>query len=284
MCQQTNCYFASVNTYRDLNKQQCTTENPLNFLSDFEDDFVIAKEKITSLSEEVDLLNVANSTLSEFCGDSLTGFMDTLSVLKTNVVTLAQSTAAALELLRCENIVSLYTNTFYGGTCTYSVNGVTWAFSSFMVVGIAGLIMIMLRSSWQAVITDTLSSASDFLDELNDNDDEYFGGPTPYVSPKTYSGYDEHYEDSTFGNSHAINPDERETSLATPSAPFDRSNNQEDDTIGSASLFTSTQYGVGTDPSQESLAGSTIYTTSYDTSNNLDDSTIASASVYTSAH
>lgn len=254
-----------------MNAQQCSTENPLSFLSDYEDDFIVAKGKIDSLFVAVNSSTVGNSTLSMLCGDSLTGFVGTLSVLKTNVVTLAQSAAVALELLRCENIVALYTNTFFGGTCTYSVNGVTWAFSSFMVVGTAGLIMIMLRSSWQNVLTDANSSDSDFVDEIDDNDDEYFDGPTPYISPKTYPGYDENYE--------------RETSLASAaaSAPVERSDDREEDTIGSASLFTSAQNDVSTDPSQGSLAGSTIYTTSYDTSNNRDDSTIASGSVYTSA-
>lgn len=33
-------------------------------------------------------------------------------------------------------------------TCTYSVKGVTWAFASFLVIGLMGMLMIMFRSAW----------------------------------------------------------------------------------------------------------------------------------------
>ena len=65
---------------------------------------------------------------------------------------LGQSTSRAINLLRCERVVPVYTDIVYGATCTYSISGFTWLFASLLIVSTMGMIMIMFRSSYQNTI------------------------------------------------------------------------------------------------------------------------------------
>ena len=99
----------------------------------------------------------------------------------------------ALNILRCDNIVTLYTYPVYDGSCTYSINGVTWAFASFTVVGFMGLIMMMLRSSWlldvdESNVFDATGYGADARnkgeEEYNDHGEDHYGDDN-----NEYEGY-----------------------------------------------------------------------------------------------
>lgn len=126
---------------------QCVSDDPFAFLSYFAEDLRDVRENITNFATAT--AEVVNETLSSVCVDDVALLNSLAEQLSDNLKILFGSAVQALNLLQCSNIVSLYTVPVYSGTCTYSINGVTWAFASFTVVGVAGLTMIMLRSAWQ---------------------------------------------------------------------------------------------------------------------------------------
>lgn len=65
--------------------------------------------------------------------------------------TLFKDAVLALNLLSCDNIVPIYTNTAYNTSCEYSIAALSWSFASFLVISFFGMMMITLRSSWHNV-------------------------------------------------------------------------------------------------------------------------------------
>lgn len=86
--------------------------------------------------------------MTTLCGRDFTEIDGLTSQMVLNLDTLQSNAADTLSLLRCENLVPLYTDTVYNGTCTYSVKGITWTFSAFLVIACMGMFMIMFRSSY----------------------------------------------------------------------------------------------------------------------------------------
>ena len=209
----------------------------------------------------------ANSTNQEavavtaFCGASLEPFQVAMTELKENMGRLAGSASASLSLLRCDNILPLYTDTFYNGTCTYSIKGVTWAFAAFMVVGCMGLIMIMLRSAWQDVLTP-MGHASDYAKELDVvyDDDEHPVVSKSHVEPASVTGgYEENY------GTDPINPYGDQESIMASTAAYPMPNTTYDEgTLASGSVYTSSPSspydGTGYAPT---LGSASVYTTDY---------------------
>lgn len=69
--------------------------------------------------------------------------------LETLVLLLLQSIGSALDLLACQRIVPLYTETVYIGMCTYTPSAVFWVFASCLVMGVMGMIMLTTRASYK---------------------------------------------------------------------------------------------------------------------------------------
>jgi len=81
---------------------------------------------------------------------------------------LLQSGNRAINLLKCDRIVPVYTDMVYNATCTNSIYGFTWIFSSLLLVSIFGMIMIMFRSSFQNTIFDRPPSMMDDSSGVHD--------------------------------------------------------------------------------------------------------------------
>lgn len=215
------------------------------------------------MSDAVDAnsTNMEAVTVTAFCGASLEPFQLAMSTLKEDVVSLAGSASATLSLLRCENILPLYTDTFYDGTCTYSIKGVTWAFAAFMVVGCMGLIMIMLRSSWQDVLTP-MGYASDYAREPDDlyEEDEHRTVSKAQVEPASVGGgYEENY------GTEPINPYGDQESMMASTAAYPMPNTSYDQgTLASGSVYTSSPSTPYDGTGYTSTLGSpSVYTTDY---------------------
>lgn len=163
---------------------QCGSDanDPFNFLDVYSQQMKEANEDVAQLTAELE--NSANSAVSEFCS-SETQLMAGLSeTLESNMVELAKLVEDSLDLMSCKNIVHLYTQPVYDGTCTYSIVGFSWAFGAFTVVAGMGLIMIMLRSSWQLDVDPTGFDGPKQLENVNKtgDDEEYdegFNGYSP---------------------------------------------------------------------------------------------------------
>jgi hypothetical protein len=94
------------------------------------------------------LYEVGPTAIADLCGaENAPDIFNWTTIVAGNVIGQAVNLVDLLSLAACDSIVPLYINTFQTGTCEYSVSGVTWMFSGFLVVGIFGFIMITFRSS-----------------------------------------------------------------------------------------------------------------------------------------
>lgn len=125
---------------------------------------------MANLSKSLAAVTVAKLNL--ICGKDFGPFEGLLNTMASNLQILSDNAQDTLSLLSCERIVPLYVNSVYGATCTYSMNGVTWTWSAFLVVATMGMIMIMFRSAYKPNATKYVDNddLSSFGDE--DQDDQ----------------------------------------------------------------------------------------------------------------
>ena len=93
-------------------------------------------------------MNATVATLEQLCGSDIGPLVNLTETFVSEAIVLTGLTAQILSIVRCDRILPIYTNTFFDGTCAYSITGVTWTFASFLVLGVMGMLMIMFRSSW----------------------------------------------------------------------------------------------------------------------------------------
>ena len=166
---------------------QCSNNSPFDFLTTFQSTAVTA---MNAMSEWILALGDADTVaLSDPCRNDVDFLSDATGIIKDNLQVLITGVTDLLYLLRCDTMVRLYTYATYSGACAYSITGVTWAFSTFCVVGFMGLLMITLRSSW---LMDDLESiianlpgpdmGNQKYDPSDDDEVDEYGG---------YTGYDE---------------------------------------------------------------------------------------------
>jgi hypothetical protein len=108
-----------------------------------------AKEKLDAFSQAV--IDVTPEQLSQECGVDYGPTLQLLSQLRTYTSILLDSANRSINLMSCRNIVPLYTETIYKGTCSQSIKGATWIFSSFFVIAFFGMVMIMFRAAYYPV-------------------------------------------------------------------------------------------------------------------------------------
>lgn len=86
--------------------------------------------------------------------DAAQGLLAALSCDSLIPLYVSESSNSELSLNETSNrlllthLVSIQTNTFYQGTCEYSVQGVTWTFASFLVIAVFGMLMITFRTAY----------------------------------------------------------------------------------------------------------------------------------------
>jgi len=222
--------------------EQCISQNPLAYLDEYATKLASSQNIIEVLS--LSMIQSTNATspvfpaLESFCGDTVYAFQAAVTDMKNDVISLANDVLQLVELLRCSNVAPLYVTTFYGGTCTYSITGVTWCFSAFLVVGTMGLIMIMLRSAWQDVLDPAMAAEAK---ELNFEDEEYPEQVYPHMIPGSSSEYQEDYGVGD-NETKPVDPYGDQSSFAeSASAPYATTdhNDPEQATLASGSVYTS---------------------------------------------
>jgi hypothetical protein len=87
--------------------------------------------------------------LKAYCDRDYDSLNASLQQLQSIVTVLLKSVLDMIYLARCDNIVPIYQNTFYSGTCEYSVKASAWVFSSFIITSFFGFLMITLRAAYQ---------------------------------------------------------------------------------------------------------------------------------------
>jgi hypothetical protein len=163
-----------------VNQCSIAAEDPFQFMLDYERSIDLLKDDIVTFSNSLE--EAGNATLSDVCAIDVE-FLEGLSqVMTENLQKLGTIALDVVSLMQCSKIVSLYTTPVYDGTCTYSITGVTWAWASFAVVACMGLIMIMLRSTWQLDSYEDTMNVVEIETKVSEDfeDDDQYGGYTGY--------------------------------------------------------------------------------------------------------
>eukprot|EP00978_Attheya_sp_CCMP212_P006057 scaffold13640_cov65-Attheya_sp.AAC.3 len=165
--------FRACRFNRDACKYKCRYEKgahtckegdpPVLFLGDYKENLGAAFTTLQNLKFEIG--NTTLATLEEICQEDIGPLNVLLSSLSSEITLLLAFAKSAIELLACRRVAPIYTNTFYTGTCKYSVEGVSWAFTSFLLIAIFSFTMIMFRSSW--LVSDGM--------EYHDPENDYLG-------------------------------------------------------------------------------------------------------------
>jgi hypothetical protein len=130
---------------------QCSSRTPFGFLNEYIGDVESMTARVIEFSGAV--ATAADTLASVAPNDACVSDLSFIQALNTVMLANLRDVIGRLQddlgdILECKNIVDIYTVPIYQGTCTYSINGVSWAWASFFVVGLMGMVMIMLRSSW----------------------------------------------------------------------------------------------------------------------------------------
>lgn len=132
---------------------QCTSEaiiDPFIFLRSFDGALIQGKGMVQNFTNALDGASLEQLSLA--CNRDFAPLQRSLAQMVGVMEALIQASERTINLLRCDRIVPVYTDIVYGATCTHSVTGFTWLFSSLLIVSVMGMIMIMFRSSYQNTI------------------------------------------------------------------------------------------------------------------------------------
>ena len=122
---QSDVLYQAIKYYTN----QCTVAsgNPFYLIQDFAEQIASADTQVASLDASIN--SVGLDRLEVLCGRDFQEIAGLTEQMSTNLGILKTSSEDTIELLRCDNLVPIYTSTVYDGTCNYSIRGVTWTFA-----------------------------------------------------------------------------------------------------------------------------------------------------------
>ena len=129
----------------------CRTPFPFIFLRDYLDELSLAMNSTDVLRNSVDSIGIEE--LEELCGAGFASLNSLLDDVADKLVILSDSADLTFDLISCSNINPIYVNTFHKAACTESASGLSWVFSSLLVISICGMTMLTLRSAMFEAIT-----------------------------------------------------------------------------------------------------------------------------------
>lgn len=121
--------------------------NPLAFLTGIESTVSDTHSKI---SELYSILNSNSlSSIVEACGDinSILVANATLYTLEQNLFNMRGTLSALVDLTGCSSISPVFRRLFFGSTCSVSVNGLAWLYSSLLSISILGFVIVSTRAA-----------------------------------------------------------------------------------------------------------------------------------------
>ena len=129
----------------------CRTPFPFVFLREYLDELNLAMNSTDVLRNSVDSIGIEE--LEELCGAGFASLNTLLDDVADKLVILTDSADLTFDLISCSNINPIYVNTFHKAACTESASGLSWVFSSLLVISICGMTMLTLRSAMFESIT-----------------------------------------------------------------------------------------------------------------------------------
>lgn len=180
-------YYQTVQFY----SSQCRDENPWQFLEGFYGDMKNATESLEAFVEAIS--STESQPLLELgCGGTLGPVLELLDQFLSHATALMDAGSKAIDLVKCKNIVPLYTRTVYEATCVSSIRGTKWCFVSLLMISVFGMLMITFRGAYYPIgyyyeddgkslysadeddeLLDFCSDDDSFISESRVNDDVY---------------------------------------------------------------------------------------------------------------
>merc|ERR1711907_317108 len=124
--------------------------NPWAFLENHYADLAYGKNVLDQFISTMDD-DTTLQQLTQECGLQYAPVVELLKQLKGHINILADTSVRALNLMKCQNIVPLYTNLMYEASCQYSVVGAAWVFSCAVLIAFFGMLCIMFRGAYYPI-------------------------------------------------------------------------------------------------------------------------------------
>jgi hypothetical protein len=124
------------------------TANPLAFLSDMESTVYDARTKISTLYENLNSDSLA--TIDEKCGfnNNIPTANLTLYSLQQHLQNLEGTVTSVIDVTSCSSISPIFRRLLFGSSCTESVGGLAWMYSSLLFITVFGFIVLSTRAAF----------------------------------------------------------------------------------------------------------------------------------------
>jgi hypothetical protein len=109
------------------NQCQIPSDNPLSFLERYQGEIQNSNFQLSNFSKSLLMSGLNRLTLP--CVEEFQEISGLVGQMTGNLSLLKQNALDTLDLMGCDNIVPIYTSTFFDATCTSSIQGATWAYS-----------------------------------------------------------------------------------------------------------------------------------------------------------
>ena len=130
--------------------------------------------------------------LSNACGADIVPVMAAVVLLKGALESIQKDFRSAIELASCYSISSILQKIFHGPICTETVDGLTWMFTSMLVLSILCLTMLSVRAALynatlrperkkrtERQVQREFNEYKDFMAQFYDDVDEWKLQPSP---------------------------------------------------------------------------------------------------------
>lgn len=123
-------------------------DNPLAFLSDLESQSFDMRTNVQVIFDSLNSGTLPSNLKNECSGGNLAAANVTLSMLSFNIQIVQEALSAAIELTGCSSMNPVFRRLYFGSTCTASVEGLTWLFSTMLAITIMGLVVLSTRAAF----------------------------------------------------------------------------------------------------------------------------------------
>jgi hypothetical protein len=96
--------------------------------------------------------------LSLYCNRDFAPLEALVNQVLAILVILHEAGERTLDLASCDRIVPIYTNTFYTGSCEYSLKAMIWLFACCLIIGTSGMLMVTFRAAYKLTLLEDPSA------------------------------------------------------------------------------------------------------------------------------
>jgi len=122
----------------------CTTENPLNFVSEYELTMRTTKNQAKAFIKTIDDFGIEK--LYAQCGSNVLPLMDGIQKLTESMDIIEANIKSTQELSSCSVLNPILRRIFHGSSCNQAVDGMAWMFGATFFITLLCLIMISTRA------------------------------------------------------------------------------------------------------------------------------------------